>query len=266
LLHLRYIVLEQTSSQLSSLNYMHKREFIKLAGLAGVAALSNPTGIIAAPATTSARKLSENSPKAPFELPKLPYAYDALEPHIDKATMEFHHDKHHAAYIKNLNDGIKGTSYEKLTLDEILEKVKPEDKAIRNNAGGHYNHSLFWTLLSPEKTTPSDKLKTAITSTFTSWEKFQEIFNTAAKGVFGSGWAWLIVTPNKKLSVISTPNQDNPLMTNIVKEKGTPILALDVWEHAYYLKYHNVRPDYIAAFWNVINWKEVDSLYAAAIK
>jgi Fe-Mn family superoxide dismutase len=246
---------------------MHKREFIKLAGLAGVAALSNPMGTMAAtPSTASGRISSANSPKAPFEIPKLPYAYDALEPNIDKATMEIHHDKHHAAYVKNLNDGIKGTAYETLTLDEILAKVKPEDKAIRNNAGGHFNHSLFWTILSPEKTTPSDKLKTAISSTFTSWEKFQETFNAAAKGVFGSGWAWLIVTPGKKLSVISTPNQDNPLMTGIVKEQGTPILALDVWEHAYYLKYHNVRPDYITAFWNVINWKEVERRYNEAIK
>jgi superoxide dismutase, Fe-Mn family len=246
---------------------MNKREFIKLAGLAGVAALSNPTGIVAAPSSTSGRRTSAiGSPKAPFEVPALSYAFDALEPHIDKATMEIHHDKHHGAYVKNLNDAVKGTSYEKLTLDEILAKVKPTDKAIRNNAGGHYNHTLFWTLLSPKKTTPSEQLKTAINSTFTSWEKFQEIFNTAAKGVFGSGWAWLIVTPGKKLSVVSTPNQDNPLMDNVVKEKGTPILALDVWEHAYYLKYHNVRPDYIKAFWEVINWEEVDKLYKAAIK
>ncbi|MVT07764.1 superoxide dismutase [Chitinophaga tropicalis] len=245
---------------------MNKREFIKLAGLAGVAALSNPTGIVAAPSTRGTRRAAANSPKAPFEVPALPYAYDALEPNIDKTTMEIHHDKHHGAYVKNLNDAIKGSAYESLTLDEILAKVKPEDKAIRNNAGGHYNHSLFWTLLSPRTTTPSDQLKAAINSSFTSWEKFQDIFSTAAKGVFGSGWAWLIVTPGKKLSVVSTPNQDNPLMDNIVKEKGTPILALDVWEHAYYLKYHNVRPDYIKAFWNVVNWNEVDKLYKAAIK
>lgn len=245
---------------------MNKREFIKLASLAGVAALSNPTGIVAAPSAPGTRRAAANSPKAPFEVPALPYAYDALEPNIDKTTMEIHHDKHHGAYVKNLNDAIKGSAYESLTLDEILAKVKPEDKAIRNNAGGHYNHSLFWTLLSPQKTTPSDQLKAAINSSFTSWEKFQDIFSTAAKGVFGSGWAWLIVTPGKKLSVVSTPNQDNPLMDNIVKEKGTPILGLDVWEHAYYLKYHNVRPDYIKAFWNVVNWNEVDKLYKAAIK
>jgi Fe-Mn family superoxide dismutase len=250
---------------------MNKREFIKLAGLAGVAALGNPTGIVAAaPAKNNGamalRALVGGDQKAPFTVPPLGYGFDALEPHIDKATMEIHHDKHHGTYVKNLNDAIKGSSYENLSLEEILKKVREEDKAVRNNAGGHFNHSLFWKLLSPTKTAPSDKLKAAINETFTSWEKFQEIFNTAAKGVFGSGWAWLIVTPGKKLSVISTANQDNPLMENIVKERGTPILGLDVWEHAYYLKYHNVRADYVTAFWNVINWKEVDNLYAAATK
>nr|WP_106600727.1 superoxide dismutase [Chitinophaga ginsengisoli] len=208
----------------------------------------------------------DGNAKAPFEVPPLPYSYDALEPHIDKTTMEIHHDKHHGAYVKNLNDAVKGTSYENLSLEEILAKVKADDKAVRNNAGGHYNHSLFWKLLSPQKTTPSDKVKTAINSTFTSFEKFQDTFNAAAKGVFGSGWAWLIVTPGKKLAVISTPNQDNPLMDNIAKDRGTPILGLDVWEHAYYLKYHNVRADYVTAFWNLVNWNEVDKLYTAAIK
>jgi superoxide dismutase, Fe-Mn family len=243
---------------------MNKREFIKLASLAGVAAaVSNPASLVAAP--TKNRKHDANSQRAPFELPALPYAYDALEPHIDKMTMEIHHDKHHAAYVKNLNDNIKGTLYENLSLDEILAKVKADDKAVRNNAGGHYNHSLFWTLMTPEKTAPSDKLKTAINSSFTSFEKFQEAFNTGAKSVFGSGWVWLIVTPGKKLAVVTTPNQDNPLMTGIVKDHGTPILGLDVWEHAYYLKYHNVRPDYITAFWNVINWKKVEELYTKAV-
>jgi len=246
---------------------MNKREFIKLAGLAGVAALGNPTGVLAAsPAARKGVSVSGGDQKAPFTVPALPYGFDALEPYIDKATMEIHHDKHHGAYVKNLNDAVKGSSYENLSLEEILKKVNTDDKAVRNNAGGHFNHSLFWKILSPAKTAPSDKLKAAINESFTSWEKFQEIFNTAAKGVFGSGWAWLIVTPGKKLSVINTPNQDNPLMENIVKERGTPILALDVWEHAYYLKYHNVRPDYITAFWNVINWKQVDELYAAAVK
>ncbi|MBW8686650.1 superoxide dismutase [Chitinophaga sp. B61] len=218
----------------------------------------------AAPAARNGVSVLGSDAKAPFELPPLPYGFDALEPHIDKATMQIHHDKHHAAYVKNLNEAVKGSSYENLTLEEILAKVRAEDKAVRNNAGGHYNHSLFWKLLSPKKSAPSDKLKAAINESFTSWDKFQEIFNTAAKGVFGSGWAWLIVTPGKKLSVVATPNQDNPLMENIVKERGTPILALDVWEHAYYLKYHNVRAEYITAFWNAVNWTEVDRLYAEA--
>nr|WP_235021585.1 superoxide dismutase [Chitinophaga eiseniae] len=206
-------------------------------------------------------KTSSDDPKAPFVVPPLPYAYDALEPYIDKMTMEIHHDKHHGAYVKNLNEAIKGTAFATLSLEEILRKVTDKDKAIRNNGGGHYNHSLFWTVLSPGKTAPSDKLKAAINTHFGSFEKFREKFNDAGKTQFGSGWAWLIVGPGKKLSVINTPNQDNPLMHNIVKEKGTPILALDVWEHAYYLKYQNKRPDYINAFWNVVNWDEVEKRY-----
>nr|WP_236652924.1 superoxide dismutase [Chitinophaga vietnamensis] len=204
-------------------------------------------------------------PKAPFTLPALPFAYDALEPHIDKLTMEIHHDKHHGAYVKNLNDAIKDTAFASASLEEILHKVTEKDKAIRNNGGGHYNHSLFWTLLSPQKTTPSDKLKAAIAKDLGSFEQFQTKFNDAAKTVFGSGWAWLIVTPEKKLAVINTPNQDNPLMHNIVKDKGIPVLGLDVWEHAYYLKYQNKRPDYINAFWDVINWNEVEKRYKAAL-
>ncbi|KAA2245706.1 superoxide dismutase [Chitinophaga agrisoli] len=244
---------------------MDKREFIKLAGLAGAAAISNPTGLLAAsPATLSAAK--GTGPKAPFELPPLPYATNALEPNIDKMTMEIHHDKHHGAYVKNLNDAVNGTAFASLTLEEILNKVTEKDKAIRNNAGGHYNHSLFWTLLSAQKTTPSEKLKSAINSAFGSWDAFQQKFNDAAKTVFGSGWAWLIVTPDKKLTVINTPNQDNPLMHQIVQTKGIPVLGLDVWEHAYYLKYQNRRPDYISAFWNVVNWNEVEKQYDMAMK
>ncbi|MGN7821656.1 superoxide dismutase [Chitinophaga sp. 22536] len=240
---------------------MNKREFIKLTSLAGVAALSGPLSSLAVPVTSA--KTSSDDPKAPFVVPPLPYAYDALEPYIDKMTMELHHDKHHGAYVKNLNDAIKGTPFATLSLEEILHKVTTadKDKAVRNNGGGHYNHSLFWTLLSPKKTTPSEKLKVAINKDFGSFEKFQEKFNDAGKTQFGSGWAWLIAGPGKKLSVINTPNQDNPLMHNIVKEKGTPILALDVWEHAYYLKYQNKRPDYINAFWNIVNWDEVEKRY-----
>jgi Fe-Mn family superoxide dismutase len=245
---------------------MDKREFIKLASLAGVAALANPGAILASPAARAAAGTSfQAGPKAPFVLPPLPYDTAALEPNIDKMTMEIHHDKHHAAYVKNLNDAVKGTPFENMTLEEIQAKVTESDKAIRNNGGGHYNHSLFWTILSPQKTTPSDKMAAAITKNFGSMEAFQQKFNDAAKGVFGSGWAWLIVTPDKKLAVVSTPNQDNPLMHKIVKDHGTPILGLDVWEHAYYLKYQNKRPDYISAFWNVVNWPEVERRYKQAV-
>ncbi|SEV98198.1 superoxide dismutase [Chitinophaga arvensicola] len=242
---------------------MDKREFLKLTSLAGAAILSGPLSSLATANVSGQPAFTD--PKAPFVLPALPYAYDALEPHIDKLTMEIHHDKHHAAYVKNLNDNLGGTAFATLSLEEILKKVTDKDKAIRNNGGGHYNHSLFWTLLSPTKKTPSDKLKSAITSNFGSWEAFQTKFNDAAKTVFGSGWAWLIVTPDKKLAVINTPNQDNPLMHNIVKDKGTPILALDVWEHAYYLKHQNKRPEYIDAFWNAVNWDEVEKRYKAAV-
>ncbi|TWF44132.1 Fe-Mn family superoxide dismutase [Chitinophaga polysaccharea] len=242
---------------------MDKREFLKLTSLAGAAILSRPLSSLATSSVSGQPALAD--PKAPFVLPALPYGYDALEPSIDKMTMEIHHDKHHGAYVKNLNEAVKGSAFEALTLEQILNKVTDADKAIRNNGGGHYNHSLFWTLLSPQKQTPSDKLKAAISKEFGTWEAFQTKFNDAAKTVFGSGWAWLVVTPEKKLVITNTPNQDNPLMHNIVKVKGTPILGLDVWEHAYYLKYHNVRPDYINAFWNVVNWSEVEKRYNAAV-
>lgn len=248
---------------------MDKREFIKLAGLAGAAVLARPAGLFAAsPAqeATLADIAAVAAQKAPFELPALPYAYDALEPNIDKLTMEIHHDKHHGAYVKNLNDAVNGTPFASLSLQQILHKVTEKDKAIRNNGGGHYNHSLFWNWLSPQPTTPSDGLKAAISSQLGGWDAFVTKFSDAAKGQFGSGWAWLIVTPSRKLAVTSTPNQDNPLMHRIVKERGIPILGLDVWEHAYYLKYQNKRPDYVKAFWNVVNWNEVDKRFKAAIK
>ncbi|WP_295121945.1 superoxide dismutase [uncultured Chitinophaga sp.] len=241
---------------------MDKREFLKLAGIAGAAAVVNPKGLFA----SSSESAVLADPKAPFTLPELPYSVSALEPSIDKMTMEIHHGKHHAAYVKNLNDALPGTAFASLSLSEILARVTEKDKAIRNNAGGHYNHSLFWTVLGGEKSSPSAKLAKAIEATVAPWEEFQKKFNDAAKNQFGSGWAWLIVKKDKTLAVTSTPNQDNPLMTQIVKETGTPILGLDVWEHAYYLKYQNKRPDYISAFWNVVNWKEVEKRYEAAIK
>lgn len=232
-----------------------------MAGLAGLAAMADPKGLFAA---EGHKTLLDG--KAPFTLPPLPYATGALEPHIDKLTMEIHHDKHHGAYVKNLNDALANSPLGSLSLEQILARVTAKEAAIRNNGGGHYNHSLFWTLLSPQKTTPSAKLNKAITTAFGSWDDFQKKFSDAAKGVFGSGWAWLIVGTDGKLAITSTPNQDNPLMKELVKETGTPVLGLDVWEHAYYLKHQNKRPDYIAAFWNVVNWNEVEKRYDAAMK
>lgn len=197
-----------------------------------------------------------------FELPKLPYAYDALEPHIDKETMEIHHTKHHNTYVTKLNDAVKGTDLESKSIEDIVKNLNsvPDDirTAVQNNGGGHYNHSLFWELLTPNPSEPSGEVVDAISSTFGSLDKFKEEFAAAAAGRFGSGWAWLVVD-NGELAIVSTPNQDNP-----ISEGKLPILGLDVWEHAYYLNYQNRRPDYINAFWNVVNWDKVNELYQAA--
>jgi Fe-Mn family superoxide dismutase len=198
-----------------------------------------------------------------FELPALTYEFGALEPHIDAKTMEIHHGKHHQAYVNNLNNAVKGNAAEGKSLEELMASISKHSMAIRNNGGGHWNHSLFWTLMSPTGGgAPEGKLAADITATFGSFETLKEQFNTAAATRFGSGWAWLLVHDGK-LVVTSTPNQDNPLM-DVAEVKGTPILALDVWEHAYYLHYQNRRPDYINAWWNVIDWKKVDALYQAA--
>lgn len=194
--------------------------------------------------------------KAQFTVPDLPYAYDALEPAIDKETMLIHHDKHHAAYVKNLNDAVKGTEWEKESIEQILGSLAKAPAALRNNAGGHYNHSLFWQIMAPKPAAPSASFIKAINKDFGSLDNFKAAFSDSAAKRFGSGWAWLIVQ-NGKLKVTSTPNQDNPLM-DIVAQKGVPILALDVWEHAYYLKYQNKRADYITAWWTVVNWPEVE--------
>ena len=200
-----------------------------------------------------------------FTLPALPYANNALEPYIDATTMEIHHDKHHGAYVTNLNNAVKGTEWENKTIEEILANISKLPPAVRNNGGGHYNHSLFWTLLkSNGGGTPTGALGNAITETFGSFDKFKETFANAGATRFGSGWAWLTASGGK-LTISSTPNQDNPIM-DIAEVKGTPILGLDVWEHAYYLHYQNRRPDYVGAFWNVINWDEVSKNYHAAIK
>jgi len=199
----------------------------------------------------------------PFELPKLTYDYNALEPHIDARTMEIHHSKHHQAYVTNLNNALAGTPGESESLESLCANISKYPAAVRNNGGGHFNHSLFWTLLSGSASQPSEKLQNAIQNDLGGMDKLKEEFNKAATTRFGSGWAWLIVKDGK-LVVCSTPNQDNPLM-DIAEVKGKPILALDVWEHAYYLHYQNRRPDYCAAFWNIINWTEVSRLYEAAL-
>ena len=191
-----------------------------------------------------------------FELPKLPYDFNALEPHIDTKTMEIHHGKHHNAYVTNLNNAIAGTDLENKSIEELM-KVAGSNAAVRNNGGGHYNHSLFWTIMKPNGGgNPTGEIGAAIDAKFGSFEKFKEEFAKAAATRFGSGWAWLCVDTKKELCVCSSPNQDNPLM-DVAEVKGTPILGADVWEHAYYLKYQNRRADYLAAFWNVVNWSKV---------
>ena len=198
-----------------------------------------------------------------FELPALPYAKDALEPHIDAKTMEIHHGKHHNGYVTKLNEAVEGTDMAGKSLEELL-KNNSDNIAVRNNGGGHYNHSLFWTVMSPDGGgEPSGALADAINDAYGSFDKFKEEFSNAAATRFGSGWAWLCVHTDGKVEVCSSANQDNPIMPN-VGCGGTPILGLDVWEHAYYLNYQNKRPDYIAAFFNVINWNEVSKRYEAA--
>jgi len=196
-----------------------------------------------------------------FELPKLDYVYNALEPHIDAATMEIHHTKHHAAYVNNLNAALAGNAGQQKTVEELMAEISKYPVAVRNNGGGHYNHSLFWKLIGPNGGgKPSGDLLAAIEKSFGSFDAFKEEFSKAAATRFGSGWAWLVKQPDGKLVIGSTPNQDNPLM-DVSELKGKPLLGLDVWEHAYYLKYQNRRPDYIQAFWNVVNWDEVASLF-----
>lgn len=240
---------------------MFRRSFIQKSLLATGAAIT--TDILLS--NISAASTSNLYEQKVFELPPLPYSLDALEPHIDKLTMEIHHDKHHAAYIKNLNKEVESNKeLQGKTIEQICGNVSKYNIAVRNNAGGHYNHSIFWTLLSAKGGTPSEKLNKSIVRDFGSVEIMKTQFNEAAKTRFGSGWAWVIYSEGK-LKICSTPNQDNPLM-DIAENKGFPILAIDVWEHAYYLKYQNKRPDYIAAFWNVVNWAEVNKRFELAVK
>lgn len=255
---------------------MEKRTFLKTGVFLGIAAASSSlwqacktaaktaTGTVTTPALPPP-KLRRTTP---FTLPALPYETGALEPNIDKMTMEIHHDKHHNAYVTNLNDAVKDTVYAEYELEDIVARISQTDadKKIRNNAGGHWNHSFFWQSMQPGGGgAPSGNLATAINTAFGSYDKFKEQYTAAAKSVFGSGWTWLCVGKDKSLFITTTPNQDNPLMLLVAKQTGTPILGLDVWEHAYYLKYQNKRPDYITAFYNVINWKEVASRYDKAM-
>lgn len=192
-----------------------------------------------------------------FSLPNLPYAFSALEPHVDARTMEIHHGKHHAAYVNNLNAAIQGTADEGKSLESLLANISASSMAVRNNGGGHWNHTMFWEIMSPNGGgEPAGKLADAIRDAFGSFDAFKTTFSQAAATRFGSGWAWLCVGDDKKLFVTSTPNQDNPLM-DVAERRGLPILGLDVWEHAYYLHYQNRRPDYINAWWNVVNWAAV---------
>lgn len=208
--------------------------------------------------------MTHNTEFTGFEFPALPYAYDALEPYIDAQTMEIHYDRHHRAYYNNFLAAVKGTEAENMPLEAIFAKMSSFSDAVRNNGGGYYNHIMFWNNMSPDGGEPSAALVRAIDEAFGSMEKFKEIFGNAGKTRFGSGWAWLVVTPEGKLAVGSTPNQDNPLM-DISPIKGAPILALDVWEHAYYLKYQNKRPEYVENFWNLVNWKNVNARFEEAI-
>jgi Fe-Mn family superoxide dismutase len=240
---------------------MKRRKFVKSMGI-GAAALYIGDKAVAA------GNLEGSPPDADTQgliFPALPFAYDALEPYIDARTVEIHYDRHHRTYFNNLVNAIKGTPLEKMTVENILRNISTQSDAIRNNCGGFFNHNVYWQNLGKGPSTPSSGLVKAIESTFGSFDKFKEAFSNSAKTRFGSGWAWLYMAPDKKLVIGSTPNQDNTLM-DISPLKGVPILTIDVWEHAYYLKYQNKRADYIDAFWNVVNWQEVDKRYQTAMK
>lgn len=234
---------------------MNRRNFLYSVGtftiLSGINNVENKFGIL------NNNLIRRNKKMAKFELPQLPYGYDALEPYIDKMTMEIHHTKHHNAYVTNLNKVLEGTDAEGKSLEDLMSQISKYPVGVRNNGGGHYNHSMFWQIMKKDGGgVPTGDVSNLINSAFGSFEQFKTIFSEAAVGRFGSGWAWLIAN-NGKVEITSTPNQDNPLM-DVAEKKGFPILGLDVWEHAYYLKYQNRRPEYIENWWNVINWEEVN--------
>jgi len=239
---------------------MQRRFFLKAAALSTVSLYGKS---ITNFNNTINNKLRSTNTMAKFELPSLPYTYDALEPHIDKLTMEIHHSKHHQAYVNNLNNAVAGTELEGKSLEELFASISKAPVAVRNNGGGVYNHNLFWTNMKPNGGgLPTGAVADAINGAFGSFDEFKKQFSNAGATRFGSGWAWLVAS-NGKLVVTSSPNQDNPLM-DISEVKGSPILALDVWEHAYYLHYQNRRPDYISSWWNVVNWDEVNTRLAQA--
>jgi superoxide dismutase, Fe-Mn family len=241
---------------------MERRKFVKSVGLVTAAALVGQK-VLGNDQVTDKSNGIEGPPASEF--PVLPFAYNALEPYIDARTMEIHYDKHHRAYYTNFINAIKGTPLEGMAMTDIFSSISKQPDLVRNNSGGYYNHLFFWNNLSISSAGASQELSAVITKSFGSFDKFKEAFNTAAKTRFGSGWAWLYLTTDKNLAVGNTPNQDNPLM-DISPVKGTPLLTLDVWEHAYYLKYQNKRADYIDAFWNVVNWEEVGKRFQKALK
>jgi Fe-Mn family superoxide dismutase len=243
-------------------NLMERKVFLKNMGLGIMGYLYSARSFAGEP------KNLKNLTMEKFDInvfPALPYAYDALEPYIDARTMEIHYDRHHRAYFNNFTAAVKGTSLEKNTIEQIFSKISEAGDTVRNNGGGFYNHVFFWNNLAPKSAGPSADLTAALAREFGSFEKFKELFSNSAKTRFGSGWAWLYVTADKKLAVGSTPNQDNPLM-DVSAIKGTPLLTIDVWEHAYYLKYQNKRADYVEAFWNVVNWEEVSKRFKDTVR
>jgi Fe-Mn family superoxide dismutase len=241
---------------------MERRKFLKSVGLVTAAAYVGSDLLARDKGSESLTGIEANVLP---EFPPLPYAYNALEPYIDARTMEIHYDKHHRAYYTNFVNAVKGTPLENMALADIFASASKQTDVVRNNAGGFFNHSIFWNNLGTGSKGPSPELAAAINKSFGTLDKFREVFNNAAKTRFGSGWAWLFLNSDKNLAVGSTPNQDNPLM-DISPVKGAPLLTLDVWEHAYYLKYQNKRADYVDAFWNVVNWDEVNKRYKEAVK
>lgn len=247
---------------------LSRRSFIEKSGKAGVALGLSTTVLPSVFSFTTVEEATLHTPPIPYTQQPLPYSYSALEPSIDALTMEIHYTKHAASYTKNLAEATaaEGVNTGSTSLESLLSNISKYSVKMRNNAGGHYNHELFWKIMGPKQNAkPEQALMSAIQRDFGSYEAFTTQFNDAGKNRFGSGWAWLVMTPDKKLTIGSTPNQDNPLM-NVSDLKGFPILGLDVWEHAYYLKYQNKRPDYITNWWNVVNWKFVSDRFDTAMK